>query len=159
MAIVGCAGIISGDDKMANVWEPFSKWYEWKKTTDLNEKQRAVVEYFDKMTDIKEMTQSDSFRDLPPEDALKVIKDSINMLKKTEVPKVCASYHNALLQEIKIEREYQEAKIAGASETELHKITLKITTIDGKKFTAFFDAIEKAGLTENLESELQSFDN
>lgn len=150
---------VKGDDKVTNVWEPFSNWYEWKKTTELTEAQKAVIDYFDAATKTREKAQSNNVKNLSPDEAIKIIESSITMLGNTAVPKSCRIYNDALLQELKIELEYQQAKKAGASSDALHKITLKILAIDGKKFTAFFNAIEEVGLFDNIEEEMKNIED
>lgn len=150
--------IVKGEDKMVSVWEPFSKWYEWKKTTKLTKEQRTVVDYFEKAGKIKDKVQDSRLNSMPPGKSIRIIKNYINDLKNIHSPKACIPYHEALTKELEIELEYHEGRKANFNDEELQKITLETLSVDGLQFTIFFQVIKDVGLLDDVEEEMKKIE-
>ena len=125
---------------MNSVWEPFREWFEWKKNTDLPKEQREVVDYFDAAGKIKEQAKDYRVNYMSPEESVSVMKMRIKDLKALTRPEICDAYYDALMKELQISLEYQEARKIRLSNEQLQKINLKLVSVDGLQFTTFSGA-------------------
>lgn len=145
--------VCEGEEKMNSVWEPFREWFEWKKNTDLPKEQREVVDYFDAAGKIKEQAKDYRVNYMSPEESVSVMKMRIKDLKALTRPEICDAYYDALMKELQISLEYQEARKIRLSNEQLQKINLKLVSVDGLQFTTFFQALKDVGLFDKMEEE------
>lgn len=145
--------VCEGEKEMKSAWEPFREWFEWKKNTDLPKEQREVVDYFDAAGKIKEQAKDYRINYMPPEESIRVMKIRIEELKALTRPEICDAYYDALMRELQISLEYQEARKIPLSDEQLQKISLKLTSVDGLQFTTFFQALKDVGLFDKMEEE------
>lgn len=150
--------VCKGDEDMKYTWEPFQKWFEWKKKTDLPEKQKEVIDYFDMAGKIKEQLKNNRFDSMTPEVGVRAVKKIINDLRVLKRPEVCNAYYDALLKELQISLEYQEGRKDNLSDEQLQRISLKFLSVDGPQFVSFFQAIKDVGLLNEMEEEMKKQD-
>lgn len=147
--------VFSAENQTGDGWEWFGRWYDWKKTTDLTEEQRAVIDYFNGTEGIEGKKEySKNLNNHAPEKAVAILKETLDSQNKISVPKVCIKFHQALLSRLELELKYQEARKAGAGEDDLQKITFEILAIDGGTFSSFFEALREVGLFDKMEAEM-----
>jgi ribosomal protein S24E len=157
--VINYIKVAEGEDTMKSVWEPFGKWYEWKKVSHLTKEQKSVIDYFNHVDKIKNRVRKLRANHMAAEKSIVVIKKCMSELGNVPVPKICNVYHNAFMKGLRIELEYQEGKRAKLSENELRKIELKYLSVDGIQFTAFFQALKDVGLFDNVEKEMKKFES
>lgn len=145
--------ICEGEEEMKSAWEPFREWFEWKKNTDLPKEQREVVDYFDAAGEIREQAKDYRINYMPPEESIRVMKIRIKDLKALTRPEICDAYYDALMKELQISLEYQEARKIRLSNEQLQKINLKLISVDGLQFATFFQALKDVGLFDKMEKE------
>lgn len=146
---------ITQAENMKSVWEPFNRWFEWKKTTNLTKEQRDVIVFLKQAGGIKKKAKELTFSS--SEINIKLIQKCFNKLKILDCPKICKKYRDSLAEELLIYLDYAKAKIAKRPDDEIQTIQRKILTVDGVQFVAFFQAIKDVGLYDNLEEEIKNF--
>jgi len=150
---------LKGDDNMS--WSEFSKWYEWKKNTNLPVKQKKIIDYFEYAGRIIDeidsiwMEGTSTMHPKPsPEKAIEMIDMDIAKFQSLIVPVECKTYHTAALKYLEIARRYQEGRMSSKENTDvLEKINLESLKYDGIIFSEFWKVMKNIGLMDNFENE------
>ena len=160
---------VSAQENNRAQWPEFNEWFLWKMQTDLNEKQKNVIEYLKKSSSIfnrafetKTTTAESVYGYSNPEKAIKIVRQAIGELKKMYYPKECRNYRNLTIKLMKQIIPYQQLRLKYKEGTEkfdkMHR-KLQLSEIknglDEKRFSEYFDCMEKVGLFDNIEKEIQ----
>ena len=162
---VGCA-----KEKINSQWPEFSQWFEWKMNTDLSEKQREVIEYLEKSTTIfnkafytTTVNPESEYGHLNPEEAIKIIKQSMDELNKLSYPAECKRSRALSIEKMKYFLSYQQLRLDYGDGSELFEkkhIELELSFIDSgidsDSFSEYFICMKKVGLLDNIEKEMKN---
>jgi len=148
----------------------FMKWYSWKASTNLPEKQRLIVEYLKKADDIRNKTFETMFATTKShygypdvKEAIKITEDALAELGRISAPKECRVYKKRSIEEVQHFLEYQKIRLKyGDGTKEFDKKHQALELVYSKRnlvsdvFSEFYICVKKAGLMNNMEEEIKN---
>lgn len=150
-------------------FSPFMKWYEWKISTNLSEKQRLVVDYLKKADAIRNrafetiFANAESHYGYPDiRKAIKIVENAYVELEQTLPPKECINYKKRSIEEAQYVLGYHKLRLKygdGTKEFDKkhHALELAYSSKNSNSdiFSEFYDCLKKVGLMDNIEEELK----
>ena len=148
-------------------WPEFSKWYQWKVQSRLNENQKKVVQYLENSTAIynkafeTETVQAGSPYGYPnPKKAIEIVEQALKEFKRLTYPDECKEYRKSTIELMKYIISYHKLRLTykeGPKEFDFMHRRLEMAKIksgyDSKQFSEYFNSLRKAGLFDNIEKE------
>jgi len=152
-------------------WSDFSKWFEWKVTTNLTEEQKNVVEYlkkastiFDKVFNTRCVQPLSKYGYSDPKEAIMITEQAIKQLKVLSCPEECVRYRNASIKIMENIIIYHQLRISfkeGTEEFDSRYNKFQLSEIksgfDVKRYNEYFKSLRKVGLFDNYKEEIKNF--
>jgi len=146
----------------------FSKWLEWKSSTNLSVKQRTVIGYLKDADEIHNRafntmfaTPQSRYGYLDIKEAIKIIKNLLADLERMPTPRECKMYRKRCIKDLEYVLKYHELRLKygdGTKEFEEKNNALELaySTANSKSdiFSEFYNCLNRIGLMNNIKKEL-----
>lgn len=151
----------------------FGKWFEWKSSTNISQKQREVIDYLKNASAIRDkafntifVTPKSRYGYADIKEAIKITKQSFVDLKHLPVPHECRAYKKRCIEDLKYVLKYHELRLQYGDGTEefnkrRNALELAYSEANSKSdiLSEFYNCLNKIGLMSNIEQELADLES
>lgn len=162
--------IYSQKTNIPSQWPEIDKWFKWKVSTNLSDRQRAVITYlqatsiiFNEAFDTECVYPNSKYGYPDINKATDVVKKAIAELEKIPPPEECARYKELCIENLNYILRYHQLRLEYGDGTEEfnkkhheYELAFSESEVGSAKFAEYFACMKKVGLFDNIETEMKA---
>lgn len=168
--ILGVYKIYPQKTNIPSQWPEIDKWLEWKISTNLSERQRAVITYlqttaviFNEAFYTKCVYPNSEYGYPDINKAIDIVKEAIAEIEKIPPPEECIRYKELCIENLKCTLKYHQLRLEYGDATEEfnkkhheYELAFSESEVGPAKFAEYFACMKKVGLFDNIEEEMKA---
>lgn len=141
-------------------WQNYRKWFEYKKTQPLNDLQKDVILYFERVSIILENAENtwETSIDHPepaPQEALKAVNKCYGELNNLKPPSILKAHYDASVELMGIIKKYHLKRMDNLDSSDLQLLTRSAIPYESVQSSEYFRIMKETGLFDNIEEEMR----